>query len=326
MTPPASRRYECFDLQQHAAFLEARRVFIQPTGPKVPEPFHTTFSARFVQGAYVVRVRYGAALRVVKSEPEWSWQHVVSMPVTGQLSSVSKAREFIAHPEQFSIRPPAQEQRYETTEQTDELYLGIKPGFLRTYCARWLGRPLPCDIEFAPVLSPSSPHGRAIRVVCEMFLGCASDTPQELHKRDSQFEEFIASTLLLHQPHNFRDELLAPAPLPAPRDLKRALDYIHANLPNPIQLGDLVKISNVPGRTLNEHFRRFLGGSPMAYVKRERLRFARELLMKSDDTPVTEIATRCGFYHLGRFSVEYRRAFGETPSATRGCRRPRLYT
>jgi hypothetical protein len=31
---------------------------------------------------------------------------------------------------------------------------------------------------------------------------------------------------------------------------------------------------------------------------------------------VTEVAVHFGFLELGRFSVEYRRAFGERPSAT----------
>ena len=33
-------------------------------------------------------------------------------------------------------------------------------------------------------------------------------------------------------------------------------------------------------------------------------------------TKVTEIATCFGFAELGRFSVEYRKAFGESPSQT----------
>jgi AraC-like DNA-binding protein len=36
---------------------------------------------------------------------------------------------------------------------------------------------------------------------------------------------------------------------------------------------------------------------------------------------VTEVATECGFFHLGRFSARYRQAFGEVPSSTLARRR-----
>jgi transcriptional regulator GlxA family with amidase domain len=42
------------------------------------------------------------------------------------------------------------------------------------------------------------------------------------------------------------------------------------------------------------------------------------LLLEADPTTTTvsDAAGRCGFLHLGRFSVQYREKFGETPSAT----------
>jgi AraC-like DNA-binding protein len=55
-------------------------------------------------------------------------------------------------------------------------------------------------------------------------------------------------------------------------------------------------------------------------------RARRELMLAHGrSVTVTEIATALGFVELGRFSVEYRRMFGESPSATlrqvlRGCR------
>jgi transcriptional regulator GlxA family with amidase domain len=55
----------------------------------------------------------------------------------------------------------------------------------------------------------------------------------------------------------------------------------------------------------------------MAYVKRERLKLAREKLSTEPNLTVTEVATSCGFSHLGRFSIEYASAFGEKPSMTR---------
>ena len=61
----------------------------------------------------------------------------------------------------------------------------------------------------------------------------------------------------------------------------------------------------------------FLGRSPQAVLRDIRFEAARrELLQGSPDTKVMDVALRCGLPHLGRFSVEYRRRYGETPSQT----------
>src|SRR5690242_8314203 len=55
----------------------------------------------------------------------------------------------------------------------------------------------------------------------------------------------------------------------------------------------------------------------IAHLLRMRLTAARAQLQESDGTAsISEIASRCGLTHLGRFATEYRRAFGELPSAT----------
>jgi AraC-like DNA-binding protein len=55
----------------------------------------------------------------------------------------------------------------------------------------------------------------------------------------------------------------------------------------------------------------------MRYMRNARLGRVREALLRSDAAgTVTEIAMMWGFRHLGRFSVEYKRHFGESPSET----------
>jgi AraC-like DNA-binding protein len=46
------------------------------------------------------------------------------------------------------------------------------------------------------------------------------------------------------------------------------------------------------------------------------MHLARRALRRADaeTTTVTEIATNCGFWELGRFAVAYRSLFGESPS------------
>jgi transcriptional regulator GlxA family with amidase domain len=70
-------------------------------------------------------------------------------------------------------------------------------------------------------------------------------------------------------------------------------------------------------RTLELGFREVYGMSPRAFRHLLRLQKAREDLRRA--TPyetVGQIAMRNGLLHLGRFSVSYRNAFGESPSET----------
>jgi TolB-like protein len=100
--------------------------------------------------------------------------------------------------------------------------------------------------------------------------------------------------------------------------VRRALDYMREQLDHPIATADLVHICGVPERTLHKHFLAFVGRPPLAHLRQMRLAAAREalLLPGSDATSVTEVAARLGFAHLGRFAADYRRCFGEPPSAT----------
>jgi transcriptional regulator GlxA family with amidase domain len=131
------------------------------------------------------------------------------------------------------------------------------------------------------------------------------------------FEQFIMTALLLSHPHSYSDALRRLERPIAPRDVRRAIDYIEAHLDQPITVADLVKATGVAGRTLFMHFRGFKGVSPMRYLRDARLRDARQALLRADaEANVTEIAMRAGFTHMGRFAMAYRRRFGESPSQT----------
>src|ERR1700752_2365833 len=95
-----------------------------------------------------------------------------------------------------------------------------------------------------------------------------------------------------------------------PSDVKVAIAYMRARLGSPICVADLLTATGAPERTLRKHFRRFLGVSPLAYLRRLRLTATRDALLASSGDSVTEIAVRFGFEHFGRFSSDYRRYFG----------------
>ncbi|OMI10938.1 hypothetical protein BSN85_14115 [Bradyrhizobium brasilense] len=74
----------------------------------------------------------------------------------------------------------------------------------------------------------------------------------------------------------------------------------------------------VSERTLRNAFNEIHGVPPCRRLRMLRLLHARKVLLVADRelTTVTHVATAWGFSELGRFSVEYRKAFGESPSQT----------
>jgi AraC-like DNA-binding protein len=102
-----------------------------------------------------------------------------------------------------------------------------------------------------------------------------------------------------------------------PGSLVHALNWLRGHLSEPIDLELLASIAGVRPRTLESHFKTFLGTTPLGWLRRTRFAKARrELESGRADATVTRIALANGFNQLGRFAVEYRLIFGEAPSAT----------
>jgi AraC-like DNA-binding protein len=111
-------------------------------------------------------------------------------------------------------------------------------------------------------------------------------------------------------------------PRRAAADVRRAIDYIEANLTSPLTLEDIVRAAGVSGRSLFRHFRSATGVSPLAYLRDARFRRVRATLSRAHvDARIVDVAALWGFDHMGRFAVEYRRRFGEKPSDTRASAR-----
>ncbi len=91
-----------------------------------------------------------------------------------------------------------------------------------------------------------------------------------------------------------------------------------ANLQTPLNIAALCRMLAVSERNLRKAFHKVHGMPPHQFLRILTLSRARQALIspRGPFENVTEIATRLGFFQLGRFSVEYRRMFGERPSET----------
>jgi AraC-like DNA-binding protein len=84
-----------------------------------------------------------------------------------------------------------------------------------------------------------------------------------------------------------------------------------------VYLPELCSRIGVSGRTLRLCCQEHLGMGPKRFLLLRRMHLARRALRKADaNATVTDIATEFGFWELGRFAVEYKALFGESPSET----------
>jgi len=100
--------------------------------------------------------------------------------------------------------------------------------------------------------------------------------------------------------------------------VKRAEAFMEENLSSPIGICDVVASSGVSLRTLYHGFHTCHGVAPMTWLKQRRLSKVHDELRLADPgaVNVTEVATRWGFFHLGRVAADYRARFGLLPSQT----------
>ena len=100
--------------------------------------------------------------------------------------------------------------------------------------------------------------------------------------------------------------------------MRRFHRVVEEHLETPLYVPELCREIGTSVRTLNSCCEEHLGTGPKRYLLLRRMHLARRALRENalTDTRVTEIAARYGFWEFGRFAVEYKVLFGESPSAT----------
>lgn len=97
--------------------------------------------------------------------------------------------------------------------------------------------------------------------------------------------------------------------------IQLSVEFIRDNLSNKITMEDLRKITGYSERSLQLVFKKEFNQSPFQYIEEQRLLKAKALIEKHKRSKkISAIAQDVGFFHLGRFSVNFRERFGVSPS------------
>jgi AraC-like DNA-binding protein len=276
------------------------------------------FNGVYLPGMYIGYVQYGApvSVRAVGRDDYW-----VQFPLRGRLEVKTGGADVQCRDGIAAVASPTRADYYQT--RSDE-------GGARIHVCMWrqallaqltalLGETPTAPIEFASEMDLTSGYGQSLARYITMAITdfARSDSALCGIEMMNSFEEMFLTRFLLSHPSSYSEQLLQRGAQLSPRDVKRAVDYVEAHLANAISVADLSRAAGVPGRTLFKHFKDTRGISPMRFVRNARFTRVREALLRAEpDESVTAIALGLGFTHMGRFSVEYRKRYGESPSET----------
>jgi AraC-like DNA-binding protein len=283
----------------------------------------------YLPGMYLGYAQYGSAI-LMRASPARD-DYWIQLPLSGHLEATVGRDLINCNPDCAWIASPTRDDYYMYRSHAGcaRIHLCLNKSAISRQLEALLDEPLCAPLEFAPVMDLTTGFGNSLaRLV--LMVATNLDRAGSMYLAPATMlalEQFVLTAVLMSHPHNYSTALRRREKPIAPRDVKRAIDYMQAHLDAPVRLADVVRASGVPGRTLFKHFSDCHGLSPMRYLRNARFDKVRETLRVASEARITEIAMQWGFTHMGRFSVEYRRRFGETPSETlsRGARLP-LYS
>lgn len=105
------------------------------------------------------------------------------------------------------------------------------------------------------------------------------------------------------------------------RVVGRACEVMMARTDEPLSILEICNRVGTSRRKLNTCFQEVLGTSPVKYLRSLRLNGVRRALrVAGPGDTIQNIAAHWGFWHLSQFASDYKKLFGELPSATLNAR------
>lgn len=186
--------------------------------------------------------------------------------------------------------------------------------------AATLDAPQANALALSAVVDLSSSTGEMIGGLARAIIGGMFNNGPLLHSpiAMSHLAQALADMVVRTVPHRYSHLLHKPSYLIAPVHVRRAVEFMRANVGRPITMPMVAEASGVSLRALENGFKAFKEASPSAYLRAMRLRAVRaDLCDPTNRQTVREISLKWGFVHLGRFAAVYRTRYGEKPHDTK---------
>lgn len=123
--------------------------------------------------------------------------------------------------------------------------------------------------------------------------------------------------LLLLQLSQQKEQFITPKAIKKITGMTKAFSFIQQHAKNPISIKQICDASHIQERSLERIFKEYFDISPNNYLRLYRLQQANiQIKQSGGKARISDIASNCGFTHLGRFSHYYANFFNELPRDT----------
>jgi AraC-like DNA-binding protein len=169
------------------------------------------------------------------------------------------------------------------------------------------------NIDLSPQLKLAGPSGQMLKALGEAVGAGMRDPSVRSDKSMALLGESILRLVLLNVPYGLHRHQIDATP----RQIREAVDFMHAKMHQPLTLSEVAGAVGVSLRSLQYGFRRYRNVAPLAYLRGIRLEAVQvELSSPLNALPIKDVALKRGFTHMGHFAARYRAVYGEAPSET----------
>ncbi|KPZ13074.1 BenABC operon transcriptional activator BenR [Pseudomonas amygdali pv. ulmi] len=264
------------------------------------------------------RLEYGVPVSIDPGRLENFF--LIQIPTRGSAEIHCDGVRFTSSAQCASIISPDTPVSMRWAADAPQLALRLERQEVEKHCAQHLGHGLKTPLRFKPELLLTHPNASYFLQLLGALADALACDGHPIHNPLvlKQFEATLINALIYGQPNTLQNPLSAPEPARrvSPYFVKRTEEFILAHAHEPLSIEQLAEHAGGSVRTLFSGFREFRNISPMAFLRNVRMERVHLELRNPGTDSVTDIAMKWGFAHLGRFSQEYRKYYGELPSAT----------
>lgn len=253
--------------------------------------------------------------------------YLLQIPLAGAAAIRNGADRYASTPMAAAVLNPHRETTMIWEERTQQLLVQVDRDALQEHLSQLIGGQASQPLTFHGPMDLTQGTGQGLAQLILHLVGEIDAERSQFGKAglmNRQIENTIMTGLIEALPNNYSDLLGLRGGTARPRHLRRAEEFIEAHLDQPLTVEEIARAAGCTTRSLQNAFRKFRDTTPLRFLRDARLtRVHQDLLAGNPDASVTDVATRWGFTHLGRFSQVYKERFGESPQTTlRAAQRP----